>query len=99
MGALFPALFPAVRGGSGSCLLASREEGGGRVCFWAEAGMCMLTRSLLLALSSLGVGRADCRYLDDNDITELVPTLFDNTTNLQILYATLNAAMHAPPPS
>ena len=58
--------------------------------------MCMLTRSLLLALSSLGVGRADCRRLNDNAITELAPTLFDKLTNLERLYVTLNAAMHAP---
>ena len=43
-----------------------------------------------------GVGRADCRYLYKNAITELVPTLFDKLTNLEWLYVTLNAAMHAP---
>ena len=66
------------------------------MCFWVEAGMCMLTRSHLLALSSSGVGRADCRYLDGNAITELAPTLFDKLTNLEKLYVTLNPAMHAP---
>ena len=43
-----------------------------------------------------GVGRADCRALDDNAITELAATLFDKLTNLEWLYVTLNAAMHAP---
>ena len=70
-----------------------------RVCFWAEAGMCMLTRSLLLALSSSGVGRAGCRYLNNNTITELAATLFDKLTKLEQLYVTLDAAMHAPFPS
>ena len=58
--------------------------------------MCMLTRSLLLALSSSGVGRADCRWLNNNVITDLVPTLFDKLINLKQLYVTLNAAMRAP---
>ena len=70
-----------------------------RVCFLEEAGMCMLTRSLLLEPSSSGVGRADCRYLSGNAITELAATLFDKLTNLQQLYVTLDAAMHAPFPS
>ena len=61
--------------------------------------MCMLTRSLLLALSSLGVGRADCRYLNVNTITELAATLFDKLTSLKHLHVTLDAAMHAPFPS
>ena len=73
-----------------------REEGGGRVCFWAEAGLCMLTRSLLLELSSSGVGRVDCRSLHTNAITELAATLFDKLTNLQQLYVTFDAVMHAP---
>ena len=58
--------------------------------------MCMLTRSLLLELSSSGDLRVDCRDLDGNAITELAATLFDKLTNLVILYVTLNAAMHAP---
>ena len=66
---------------------------------WAEAGMCMLTRSLHLDLSSYGVGRADCRFLNNNAITELAATLFDTLTNLKKVYVTLNAAMHAPSPS
>ena len=66
------------------------------MCFWAEAGMCMLTRSLLLEHSSSGVGRSDCRRLDGNTITELAATLFDKLTNLQSLYVTLDAAMHTP---
>jgi hypothetical protein len=45
----------------------------------------MLTRSLLLELSSSGVGRADCRDLYRNAITELAPTLFDKLTNLEYL--------------
>ena len=73
-----------------------RRVGAERVCFWAEAGMCMLTRSLLFEPSSSGVGRADCRYLNINAIAELVPTLFDKLTNLEELYVTLDAAMHAP---
>ena len=64
--------------------------------FWAEVGMCMLTHSLLFELSSLGVGRADCRYLSGNAITELAATLFDKLTNLGHLYVPLNAAMRAP---
>ncbi len=44
--------------------------------------MYMLTRSLLLELSSSGVGRADSRSLNNNAITELAPTLFDKLTNL-----------------
>ena len=64
--------------------------------FWAEVGMCMLTHSLLFELSSLGVGRADCRYLSGNAITELAATLFDKLTSLRDLYVTLDAAMHAP---
>ena len=82
-----------------ACSLASREEGWGRVCFWAEAGMCMLTRSHLLEPTSSGFGRADCRRLDNNAITELAATLFDKLTNLERLYVTLDAAMHAPLPS
>ena len=66
---------------------------------WAEAGMCMLTRSLHLEPSSSGVGRVDCRGLHNNDITELAATLFDKLTNLEWLYVTLNAAMHVPFPS
>ncbi len=69
------------------------------MCFWVEAGMCMLTRSLLVDLSSSGGGFSDCRYLYDNVITELAATLFDKPTNLGILYVTLDAAMHAPFPS
>ena len=61
--------------------------------------MCMLTRSLLLELSSSGDLRVDCRDLYDNAITELAATLFDILTNLQELYVTLDAAMHAPFPS
>ena len=56
------------------------------MCFWVEAGMCMLTRFLLLELSSSGVLRSDCRYLNDNAITELAATLFDKLTNLKTLY-------------
>ena len=67
--------------------------------FWAEVGMCMLTHSLLLVLSSSGVGRSDCRRLDGNAITELAATLFDKLTSLKYLYVTLDAAMHAPFPS
>ena len=88
-----------VGGGWRACSLASREEGGGRVCFWAEAGMCMLTCSLLLEPSSSRVGRVDCRYLHDNAITELAASLFNKLTNLNYLYVTLNAAMHAPSPA
>ena len=61
--------------------------------------MCMLNRSLLLELSSSGVGRADCRRLDGNAITELAATLFDKLTSLTHLYVTLDAAMHAPFPA
>ena len=43
--------------------------------------------------------RSDCRYLQDNAITELAASLFDKLTNLEQLYVTLNAAMHAPFPS
>ena len=56
------------------------------MCFWTEADMCMLTRSLLLDLSSSGFGRLDNRNLHDNAITELAPTLFDKLTNLGRLY-------------
>ena len=80
-------------------MLANSEEDWGRVCFWVYAGMCMLNRSLLLELSSSGVGRADCRTLSRNAITELAATLFDTLTNLADMYVTLNAAMHAPFPS
>ena len=66
------------------------------MCLWVYAGMCMLTRSLLLGLSSSGDLHVDCRYLYENAITELAPTLFDKLTNLVRLYVTLNAAMHAP---
>ena len=66
------------------------------MCFWVYAGMCMLTRSLLLGLSSSGDLHVDCRYLYDNAITELAPTLFDNLTSLKSLCVTLDAAMHAP---
>ena len=82
--------------GVGSCSLASSDEGWGRVCFWAEAGVCMLTRTLLFEPSSSGVGRADCRWLDGNVITDLAPTLFEKLTNLRFLYVTLDAVMHAP---
>ena len=97
MGALFPALFPVVRRGVGVMFACQpRGEGGGRVCFWAEAGLCMLTRSLLLEHSSSGVGRADCMMLNDNAITELAASLFYKLTNLGRLYVTLDAVMHAP---
>ena len=66
------------------------------MCFWAEAGMCMLTRSHLLEPSSSGFGRLDCRSLYNNAITELAATLFDKLTSLRDLYVTLDAAMHAP---
>ena len=69
------------------------------MCLWVVVGMCMLTRSLLLEPSSSGVGRAECRDLFDNAITELAPTLFDKLTSLTFLYVTLNAAMHAPSPA
>ena len=46
-----------------------------------------------------GVGRVDSRSLNNNAITELVPTLFDKLINLEVLYVTLNAAMRAPFPS
>ena len=36
-----------------------------------------------------GVVGLDCRDLNDNAITELVPTLFDKLTNLVFLYVTL----------
>ena len=44
-------------------------------------------------------GRLDCRYLNNNAITELAATLFDKLTNLKKVYVTLNAAMHAQSPS
>ena len=84
-----------VDGGWRACSLASREEGGGRVCLWVVVGMCILTRSLLLELSFSGVGRADFRDLSGNAITELAATLFNKLTNLWRLYVTLDAAMHA----
>jgi hypothetical protein len=59
----------------------------------------MLTRFLLLEPSSSGFGRADCRNLNNNAITELTATLFNTLTNLKYLCVTLDAAMHAPLPS
>jgi hypothetical protein len=56
----------------------------------------MLTRFLLLDLSSSGVGRVDCRSLAGTAFTELAPNLFDKLTNLRFLYVTLDAVMHAP---
>jgi hypothetical protein len=86
-------------GVGGHIPLPAARRVGDECAFWAEAGMCMLTRSLLLEPSSSGVGRADCRYLQYNAITELVATLFDKLTSLKYLYVTLDAAMHTPFPS
>ena len=88
----FPADCGVWVGVGGHVPLPAASRVGRRVRFWAEAGMCMLTRSLLLELFLFG----DCRDLNNNAITELTATLFDKLTNLQELYVTLDAAIHAP---